>query len=111
MIEIAVKDHLQTGIYPPVYMEYPTDPPESFVVLRKTDSGREDMLDTAMFVADSYAPSLLKAAELNEQVKSAMDSLVTLSNVNASIRGGDYPFPDERNKRYRYQAVYNVTHY
>lgn len=111
MIEITVREYLTEKIRLPVYMEFPSDPPDRFVVLKKADSSREDLVDTSMFVVDSYAESLLETAKLNEQVKTALDSLVALDAVSESKRGGDYPFFDTKNKRYRYQAVYNITHY
>lgn len=92
-------------------MEIPPDPPGCFVVLRKADSSRENRIDSAMFVARSYAESLLEAAKLNEQVKAAMDSLPELDAVASSRLNGDYPYNDTANKRRCYQAVYDITHY
>lgn len=111
MIEIITKDYLAPKIPVSVYMELPSHPPERFVVLRKTNSTRENFVDTAMFVAESYAESLLEAAILNEQVKNAIDDMIELDTIASVERAGDYPFQDEKNKRYRYQAVYNITHY
>ena len=53
MIELTVKAFLSDALPVPVLMEFPENPPESFVVLHKGDSGCENHLDTAMFVADS----------------------------------------------------------
>ena len=111
MIEVIVLSFLSERLPVPVYPEFPTDPPERFVVLRKEDSGRENLLDSAMFVADSYAEPLLEAAKLNEQVKAALDALTQIDEVCSVNRGGDYPAFDTKNKRHRYQAVYNITHY
>lgn len=111
MIELNVLNFATKKLPVPVYMEFPSDPPERFVVLKKTDSSRDNLIDMSMFVADSYAETLLEAAKLNEQVKSALDSLVELDEVSRSARGGDYPFFDTNNHRYRYQAVQNITHY
>ena len=95
----------------PVYMEYPEKPPENFVVLKKEGNPRENLLDSAMLVADSYGGTLLRAAVINEQVKAVLDTLVELPEVTSSTRGGDYPAFDTKNKRYRYQAVQNITYY
>lgn len=111
MIEIIVKNHVERKLDVPVYLEFPSDAPARLVVLRKGGSSREDFIDSAMFVAESYAESLLEAARLNEQVKAAMDSLVELPSVSASARAGDYPAFDTARKRHRYQAVFNITHY
>lgn len=111
MIELTVKEFVEQRLLVPLFMEFPEDPPDSFVVLKKGGSSRENLIDSAMFVADSYAPSLLAAAQLNEQVKVILDDLTQLDDVSSSRRGGDYPAFDTKNKRYRYQAVQNITHY
>lgn len=111
MIEIIVKEFIEQRLPVPVLMEFPANPPNRFIVLRKADSSRENLVDTAMFVADSYAESLLEAAKLNVQVIAALDDLIMLDAVSSSKRGGDYPFTDTKNKRYRYQAVQNITYY
>ena len=108
MIEIIVKEHLERQLQVPVYLEYPTNPPERFVVLKKADSGRDNFIDSAVFVADSYAESMYEAAQLNSGAVAALDSLADLDAVGKSERGGDYAFPDIKNKRYRYQAVQTV---
>lgn len=111
MIELTVLEFMKSAVNVPVLMEYPVDPPESFVVLKKGDSGRENHLDNAMFVADSYGGSLYDCAVLNEQVKSGFDRLTELDCVSSASLAGDYPAFDAKNKRHRYQAVYNITHY
>ena len=48
---------------------------------------------------------------LNEEVKAAMDSLVTLDSVSGAALNSDYNFTDTQTKMHRYQAVYEITHY
>lgn len=111
MIEIIIRDYLSSALAVPVYMEFPEDAPERFVVLKKGDTTRENRLETAVFIPESYESSMLEAAKLNQQVKAAMDELTELDEVSASDLAADYPAFDEKNKRHRYQAVYNVTYY
>lgn len=111
MIETIVQDYLSGQLDVPVFMEIPEDPPAAFVVLRKTDSGRADWLFSALFTADSYADSLLAAAQLNERVKAAMDGLLQLPQISDVQPAGDYPLPDTTIKRYRCQAVTEIFHY
>lgn len=112
MIEITVKNHVETQMDVPVYMEYPEGKaPKRFVILDRTDGSRENRIDTAVFVVQSYAESKLEAAKLNEQAKKAMDQLVHLPRIAACDLTNDYPFPDTKRKMHRYQAVYNITHY
>lgn len=111
MIEITVREFLEQKLPVSVHMEFPENPDDCFVVIRKTDSTRENRIDSAKLVADSYAESLYEAAVLNEQVKSAMDDLAELPEVCSSDRITDYPAIDTQNKRYRYQAVQSITYY
>lgn len=111
MIETVLLDYLENALKLPVSPEYPEDPPERFVVLRFGNTTRENLLETTMVIAESYEGSLLKAAQLNQQVKAAMDALPELPEISAARLASDYPAPDTKNKRYRYQAVYNITHY
>jgi len=111
MIETVVKDFMESYLPVPVFMEYPKEPHRRFVVLRKSGGTRENLLDSATFVADSYAESMFETAKLNEQVVAAFDSLTDLDTVSSSKRGGDYNVPDTQNKRYRYQAICVVTYY
>lgn len=111
MIELIAKEFAEKNLAVPVYMEFPLNPPERFVVLKKGDSSRENLIDSAMLVVDSYAESLLEAAKLNEQVKAVLDDLIQLDTVSCSRRGSDYPAFDTKNKRHRYQTVQNITHY
>lgn len=111
LIEISVKKHLENELGIPVYMEFPENAPERFVIVDRTDGSRENLIDSGVILAQSYAESKLEAAILNTKVKSAMDRLTALNRVSACNLSGDYPFPDNKRKRHRYQAVYNITYY
>ena len=111
MIEFVIKEFMEHRLDAPVFFEFPEMEPDYFIILKKEGNPRENMLDSALLVVDSYGPSHLAAAMLNETVKTALDDLVQLSQISASRRGGDYPAFDTKNKRYRYQAVQNITYY
>ena len=49
--------------------------------------------------------------EINEEVKAAMDEIIVLPEISRSKLNSDYNFTDTEKKRYRYQAVYDITHY
>ena len=111
MIEKIILDYLKAALDVPVSMQLPADPPPRCVVLEKTGSSCTDHIYTAMLVVQSYASSLYGAAALNEQVKAAMADADTLSEVCAVRLNTDYNFTDTASKRYRYQAVFDITHY
>lgn len=111
MVEEMILDYLSGVLEVPVYMEVPENRPESFVVAEKTGSSRGNRVNHAMVVVQSYAGTLYGAARLNEQVKEAMDGLASLPQVGSARLNSDYNFTDTATKGYRYQAVYDVTHY
>lgn len=112
MIETTILRHLKTKLgMNEVYMEVPDDPPASFVVVEKTGGGEANQISTSTFAVQSYGPSLLAAAMLNDVVKTAMKTLPENPDVAKCSLETDYNFTDTETKRYRYQAVYDITHY
>lgn len=111
MIEITVLNYLASVLPVAVVMEVPESPPERFVLLKKADGGKENHLPYAMFTAQSYGQTLLEAAELNEQVKTAMEKITELDEISGCYLNSDYNFTDTASKRYRYQAVFDIYHY
>lgn len=111
MIEETVLDYLTATLDVPVYMERPEKDEGEFVVIEKTSSGRTDHISRATFALQSFGNTLYRAAEINETVKAAMDDLIALPDVCRSALNSDYNFTDTAKKRYRYQAVYDITHY
>lgn len=111
MIEITLLNHLQGILSVPVRMEIPKTQPQSFVVLEKTGSGKRNRLCSATFAVQSYAPSMFEAATLNEAVKAAMESAITLDEVTSVALNSDYNYTDTASKKYRYQAVFDIYHY
>lgn len=111
MIEELIRQHLASALDVPVVLEIPERMPDTFVFLEKTGGGEQEHICTATLAVQSYAPSLLKAAELNEKVKDAMRALSTLDAVSRVQLNSDYPFNDTARKRRRYQAVFDITHY
>lgn len=108
MIEKIVLDYLNRTLSVSVYMEKPANPPEKYVLLEKTGSSSENYIKSATFALQSYAGSLFDAATLNEEVKAAMDNIVVLIEIMSSELNSDYNFTDTTQKKYRYQAVYDL---
>ena len=111
MIEATILEYLSGALDVPCYMEQPPGAPGTFAVLEKTGESRENYINTAILAVQSYAPTLLPAAELNEQVKTAMFGAAQLPGVAAVHLNSDYNFTDTSSKTYRYQAVFDVTYY
>ena len=111
MIEQTILDYLNDTLTEPCYMEEP-EGIDTFVLLEKTGSSLSNYVYSATFAIQSYATSLYEAAELNEKVKAAMLTIAgELNTVSKCSLNSDYNYTDTTKKRYRYQAVFDITHY
>lgn len=113
MIEKNVRAYLSEVLSPiPVLMERAEEPTEKYVLIEKTGAGRENMIDNATIAIQSYAESLFDAATLNESVKTAMLGDDTNAGFNGTVfsctLNSDYNFTDTTEKKYRYQAIFDI---
>lgn len=111
MIEKVIYDYLNDVLDVPVSLEVPDRPPARYVVMEKTGSRRENLITSSTFLFRSYAPTLYKAASLNEEVKAALDNAIVLDDIARAKLNSDYNYTDTSKKLYRYQCVYDFTHY
>ena len=117
MIETVILNYLKEqnidGVGENVFMEVLKTPPEKYIVIEKTGSGRSNRIDNASFAVQSISRNrdngLIEAAQINEAVKAAMDVFAEQSSEIYSCRlDTDYNFTNPATKEYRYQAVYNI---
>lgn len=111
MIEKIVKDYLESTVWIPVWMEKPSEKPNEYILITKTENAQKDFISSATIELLVHAGSMNKAAILNEKVKKAMDDLVMLDEIVKSKLNTDYPYTDTQTKEYRYQAVYDIVYY
>ena len=113
MIEKIILDALGSGLDAPVFMEVPEDPPEKYIVLERTGSGENGYhRRTATMAVQSYGPTMLDVAELNETVMDVMRDLQYNENTIIScVLSTAYNYTDQEAKRYRYQAVYSLDYF
>lgn len=112
MIETTLIRYLNEKLEVEAYAEYPENAPEQFVLIEKTGGGGSSKLSKATIALQSYADDLLDAMKLNETVKEVMDELPwELDGVTSSKYNTDYNFTDTSTRKYRYQAVYDITYY
>ncbi len=111
MIEQLVIQYLESVMDVPVYAEVPEDvtDADTYVVVDKSGSQRENRIESAIVIAYSYAPSKFEAAQLNEAVKNALLDMETLDTVSAVRFNSDGNATDTSMKTYRYQCVIVVT--
>lgn len=111
MIEKTILNYLKSeGLE--AYMEMPKNTSQNpFVVIEKTGSSYINKIYTSTLAIQSYADTLYNAASLNELVKHVMQQAVSLPIITKVSLNSDYNFTDTDSKRYRYQAVFDITHY
>lgn len=110
MIETIVLRYLEERTQLPCYLEVPEQPDAEYIIIEKTGSGCTNHIERATFAVRSCSRlSLLRAAEINELVKEAMDALPERPEVFRSALNSDYNYTDTETKTYRYQAVYDIT--
>lgn len=111
MIESVIIAYLNNNLDVPAYAQRPANVNGAFVVVEKTGSSTGRKITTSTIAIQSNADRLLDAAELNEEVKEAMLNIITEDTIGGVQLVSDYNFTNTASKQYRYQAVFNVTHY
>lgn len=94
----------------PAYAEQP-EAQYGYVIIDQTGSSRRNHVITTTVAVQSYGDTLYNAMLLNESVKEAMDGFLESGNVARVELETDYNFTDTTTKQYRWQAVYQITHY
>lgn len=111
MIEETVRAFLAGRLEVPVWLELPPRPPGAFVLVEKTGGFVENGLRHATLAVQAYGPRLLDAAQLDQAVVAQMEDLALCDDICRVELNSDYNFTDTENKRYRYQAVFDITYY
>lgn len=111
VIETIILNHLKERLSVPVSLEKPEPEPVQYVLFEKTSSGKSNKLPSSTFAFQSYAGSLYEAAVINDDVKAAVESLVELPEISSVKLNSDYNFTNTTKKHYRYQAVFDISHY
>lgn len=111
MIELVIIDYLESALNVPVSMEEPnkTGP---HIVIERIGSSERNMINKPSFAIQSYGETLYEAATLNERLKEAMKKIMfSKTEITKCTCETDYNFTDTSTKKYRYQAIFEITHY
>lgn len=112
MIEQTVRDFLVSEGYETYVQIAPTQTASpTHIVVQRTGTSLENLISGARIVVQTYAPSLLEAGRLNDEIVNLMVySFPTVRNISACRLENAYPQIDLRTKENRYQAVFYVTY-
>lgn len=109
MIEVTTRSYLKNKLDVPVYVgEKPANKANEYVLIETIDSGRVDMIDAVTMNFKSFSTSLIKAAELNLEVKKALFDFVEVDSISSCKYGGGSQSIDTQSKEYAYECIFNI---
>lgn len=111
MIEELVRDYLNDNMTVKAYMEKPPEPPEKRLEIERIAQNETNFIYTTTLAIKSIASSLFFAAELNDEVIEVMAKMIKLPEINRVRLSTSHNFTDTTKKEYRYQAIFEITHY
>ena len=111
MIEAELLEYLNERASVPWYAMRPKTPPTRYGLLEKIGARGSRKLTTSTIAFQSYAPTLLEAAEISEELRGLVESSVELSAITRAELSNEYNFTSTVDKQPRYQAVYEIVHY
>ena len=90
--------------------EKPNRPYDGKVFVQRTSGSGQHIRETTVAI-QSYGESMYKAATLNDQVIATMYGIIELDSIIEISLNSNYEYSDTDSKEYRYQAVFDITHY
>lgn len=99
-----------------VYAERPANTPSDYVLIEKTGTSTDNFITTSTIAIQSITDSIqggtmLDAMSLNNEIIDAMQDFIEDDAVIRVQLNSDYNYTDDTTKEYRYQAVFQITHY
>lgn len=110
MIEIEVKNHLESVMSVPVYLAMPKSTGGSYVSVERTGGTVTNHIYRSTIAIQSYADTMYDAMTLNKSVIEAMRGFAERNDISKADLN-DYNYTDTTTKKYRYQAVFDVVHF
>lgn len=110
MIEATMRDFLEENLNVPTYLEHEKSMPSEYIMIEKTGGSSNNFIFSSTLAIQSISTTMAKASKLNEKIKALL--LVNVpKSVSSCKLNSDYNFTDTETKKYRYQAVYDVTYF
>lgn len=113
IIEQALYEFLKEKTDIPVFCEIPADDvPEEFFLIEKTGSSMSNHINMSQITIQTYADRMFRASVLNDFMKHMLIyEAIKLNEMISISLNADYNYTDTQEKKYRYQAVFDIKHY
>lgn len=85
---------------------------DRYGLFEKTNSTKTNHVVTSTFAFQSYAPTLLEAAQISAELRQLIEELPGVTTeVSKAQLNSEYNFTNTASKQPRYQAVFSLVHY
>lgn len=109
MIEAKVISYLcECGF--DAFAEEPAKKPKEYVVVRMVDASRTNHIDACSIYLECVSDSMLNAAKYCNDVKNKMYDFVSVDGISSCRLSGSGKNIDTQQKKYRYEAVFNIVY-
>ena len=97
---------------PPTTGDHMDTATATYGLFEKTNSTKADHVVTSTFAFQSYAPTLLEAAQISAELRELIEALPgETTEVSKAQLSGEYNFTNTADKQPRYQAVFQLVHF
>lgn len=110
VIETYVVQYLTDRGYA-AYGEVPRTIGGEFVTVEKAGGSQPNHIDRATLAVQCWADTMLRAAELSDDVADAIRELAEEDAISRVSVTGPYNFTDPSREKYRYQMVAEIVYY
>lgn len=109
-IEEYIIDYLSNVLNVPVFGDVPSPVLDRFVTVELTGLNKQDKINSATIVVQSWETSRADASDLNIAVIEAMEGMIARPEISRSAIDSSYNYTDITRKKPRYQAVFTVVY-
>lgn len=112
MIEVVLKNYLETCFNVPIYLEIPPDnTAKKFYALELVGGGEDNEIRESSITIESYGPSMYESALMDEEMIAAMENAPLCAEIYGVYLNSHYNATDTERKIYKYKALYDIKHY
>ena len=111
MIEITLKQYLETVVSKPVYLEIPKDAAKEYYAIERVGGSEDDGVKTSQITIESHGKSLYESAVMDEAIIEAMENATICSEIYGTRLNSHYNATDTERLIYKYKALFDINHY
>lgn len=111
MIEVVVKEYLETVLNYPVYLEIRPNSASEYYAIERVGGGEDNGLLSTSLTIESHGSSLYRSALMDEELIDAMKGATICEEIYGTHLNSHYNATDTERKIYKYKALFDINHY